>query len=237
MGSGIKAETTPKQASCLSGLEFSPYGRSQGEDVVEQLLSFLHTWMMWPALLESMRPMNSSSSLCNPTLRRSRTFKLSLCAAVFDCFTWVTTATSKWNHWRMLASIHRSCLPVWHPAFLKPCSCTLGFLMKPLIRFPFKTSNLHKALWQRKHMFATALSVHAQGGYQLPARFCSANSKMQWTRCCCCCVIKQHVKCVNRPLAQSHCRSLWLFFNPLCVLTVSTLLPTCVLLAAPELWD
>lgn len=43
MGSGIKAETTPKQASCLSGLEFSPYGRSRGEDVVEQLLSFLHT--------------------------------------------------------------------------------------------------------------------------------------------------------------------------------------------------
>lgn len=136
MGSG--AETTPKQVDRLSGLESSPNGCGRGEDVVEQLQSFLHTWMTWVALLESMRPMNSSSSLCNPTLRRSRTFKLSLCAAVFDCFAWVTTATSKWNHWRMLASIHRSCLPVWHPA----SSCTVGFLMKLLIRFPLKTSKL-----------------------------------------------------------------------------------------------
>lgn len=46
-----------------------------------------------------MQPMNSYSSLHSPTLQRSRLIKLSHCAVVFDCFTWVTKATSKWNHW------------------------------------------------------------------------------------------------------------------------------------------
>lgn len=41
--------------------------------------------------------------------------------------------------------------------FVKPCSCTVGILMKLLIRFLFKEFNLGKIL-TKESMFATALS-------------------------------------------------------------------------------
>ena len=67
----------------------------------EQEHVVLHTWMLL-ALLADMQPMNSYSCLHNPTHQRSRMIKLYLCAVVPDCFTRVTKATSKWNHWRMV---------------------------------------------------------------------------------------------------------------------------------------
>lgn len=139
----------------------------QGEDGIKQLWCFVHTWM-WVALLEDMQPVNLYSSLHNPTLQRSRMIKLSLCAVVFDCFTWVTKATSKWNHWRMVTLIHRSCLPLWHPAsFLSHVlaqwvswwNCWLDFYLKS------PTCTRH---WQE----STCLPLHCQskpsymGGFQ-----------------------------------------------------------------------
>lgn len=88
---------------------------------VDMSCTWFHKPSIWkacvaPCLPESDRPYWRIRSKWIPILpsatplQRLRAIKLSHCAVVFHCFTWVTKATGKWNHRGLVALIHGSCL-------------------------------------------------------------------------------------------------------------------------------